>query len=565
VKKAVVAADSLAGASQSKTLESFLQGPVGGAYSAQSGEVVGILKQMRTTFKANLAEAVDKEAKALAAYNKYMGIMSQRLTTLGGDETELQTKLSDNDGALATKRGQLTVAKDSKAAAEVYLAQLLAEYERKTSQYNQRVELRTKEEAALAEAISILNSDAAFATFGTNDATKTGAIQFVQLQSVHRHSTADDEIRQKAQAFLRKAANSEHAPLLGKIAALLQANNPFDTVLKEIKKLIDLIAAEEQADDDQKAWCDSERTDTDQAITSAGNEIAALTTTIDGLVTTISDPATGLEKQISDEETSLQTLRDNAKTQTETRQEENLVYQKDIANLQDAQALLARAIVVLRKYYSTIDSSIAAPSFLAATAAPPAFPTTWNDKYEGQSQAGGGVIGNIEFILTNTKAEETAAHDAEMTLQHTYEDDMTTFKASEAGSVATLAQLRKDLAIKQKELHDKKKERAATEKEKAALEAYLEKIKPGCDFITANIATRKTNRQTEKAALEQARDFLKGSPAYLSAEAQAADEALGDCLKVCRKMTEPHVECKACMKKVTVPGYCAGHPNTMGC
>lgn len=328
--------------------------------------------------------------------------------------------------------------------------------------------------------------------------------------------------------------------------------------------MIELIAAEEKADDDQKAWCDSERTDTNQGISDATTEIGRLTTAIDLLVAQITDPAIGLEKQIADEETNLQTLRDNAKTTKETRQQENVAYQKDIANLQDAQALLQRAIVVLRNYYSKIDSTIAA-GFLQSTAAPPAFTTTWDDKYTGQSSAGKGVIGNIEFILTETKAEETAAHDAEMTAQHTYEDYMTTFTSNEATSVAALATLRADLAKKQKELHDKRKERKATEKEKAAFEAYLEKIKPGCDFITTNIQLRKTNRGTEKQALEQARNFLKASPAYLAAEAKAADDALGDCLDTCRTNGEDTAKCKACLNKVTVPGYCAGHPTTPGC
>jgi hypothetical protein len=41
--------------------------------------------------------------------------------------------------------------------------------------------LRSQEEAAIAEAIAVLNSDQAFATFGKVDATSTGSTSFVQL------------------------------------------------------------------------------------------------------------------------------------------------------------------------------------------------------------------------------------------------------------------------------------------------------------------------------------------------------------------------------------------------
>ena len=48
---------------------SFLQGPsFTGTYSAQSGEVVGISKDMRKSFQAELTAAVDTEAKAETAH-----------------------------------------------------------------------------------------------------------------------------------------------------------------------------------------------------------------------------------------------------------------------------------------------------------------------------------------------------------------------------------------------------------------------------------------------------------------------------------------------------------------
>jgi len=572
VKKAVVAAASLASDSQKQVLQSFLQTktPFTGTYSAQSGQVVGILKQMRVTFKSNLADARETERKALAAYNVLMGVIATKLTALGVEEGNLQSSISGNDSNLASKRGQLSTAQSSLADANTFLDQLLTEFDRKRKQYGERVDLRMQEQTALAEAIAILNSDAAFTTFGTVDATnflQHRPLQFLQHSSIRRHMVGDDT-RERTQKLLRGAANKEHAPLLGRIAAMLQANNPFDVVLEEIKKMIELIAKEETADDDQKSWCDTTRTETDSAITTAGTEISRLNGLISGLVDTISNPTTGLEFQISEEENNLQTLRDNAATATATRQAENAAYQKDIANLVDASALVKRAIVVLRNYYSKIDASISAGLLQSAsTPAPPAFTPTWNDKYDGQSTAGGNIIGQLETILTNTQTEETLAHDGELTSQHSYEDAMTTFRTDEGNSVTNLATLRSTLAQKQEELRDRRKEHATTSKEKAALETYLEKIKPGCDFITLNIVTRKANRLDEKTALEEASRIIKGSPAYVTAVDVAHNESLGSCLAICNEnqCNEACAPCKACLNKVSVPGWCASNPTTPGC
>merc|ERR1719301_243221 len=83
-----------------------------------------------------------------------------------------------------------------------------------------------------------------------------------------------------------------------------------------------------------------------------------------------------------------------------------------------------------------------------------------------------------------------------------------------------------------------------SETQKEAIEAYLEKIKPGCDFITTNFDTREEYRKIEKEALEKAVELLKASPAYKAAVTKAEHEAMGDCKDICVG-NEAHVTCKA--------------------
>merc|ERR1711865_932187 len=187
----------------------------------------------------------------------------------------------------------------------------------------------------------------------------------------------------------------------------------------------------------------------------------------------------------------------------------------------------------------------------------------------GQSGKGGDVITMLEFINSESVKEAQAA----------YEDSMTKLKAQEAADEKQLADLQDELAEKEKSLLEAQEDLKATTADKEAVEAYLLKIKPGCDFITTNFDLREKNRATEKGALEKAIRLIKGTPAYKTAMTAASVESYGECIVTEQKKTrtqdeklsgpcakdKSHVKCKACMNDVTIPAYCAGHEGTPGC
>merc|ERR1719353_1759364 len=141
---------------------------------------------------------------------------------------------------------------------------------------------------------------------------------------------------------------------------------------------------------------------------------------------------------------------------------------------------------------------------------------------------------------------------------------MTDLKKEEEDLLSKIAETEKTLAEKEKTLEETRVNLDVTVKAKKAIELYLEKIKPGCDFITEYIDGRTEARTAEKEALLQAKEILKGTPAYKSAVAKEEKEALGKCAEKCVGNMD-HVECKACVAESSIPGYCAGHPDTPGC
>merc|ERR1719271_2176533 len=156
------------------------------------------------------------------------------------------------------------------------------------------------------------------------------------------------------------------------------------------------------------------------------------------------------------------------------------------------------------------------------------------------------------------------AHEDEESAQHDYEDSMTKLKKEQADAEKNLSDLQDNLATKQQELLEAQEDLKATTEDKEAIEAYLLKIKPGCDFITKNFDLREKNRKTEKEALEKAVKLIKATPAYKKAVNEATVESYGDCKEPCVADADD-VMCKACMADVTIPTYCAGHKGTKGC
>merc|ERR1719191_936747 len=157
------------------------------------------------------------------------------------------------------------------------------------------------------------------------------------------------------------------------------------------------------------------------------------------------------------------------------------------------------------------------------------------------------------------------AHSQEEEAQGAYEDSMTDLKTQEADLEKSIAELTKTLAEKKKELNVKQAERKEAKKEVRRLEKYMEKIKPGCDFIEENIDKRKADRKAEMKAFETSVDLIKNSPIFQNAKAAEHEEELGECAPVCKENGEAHAKCKACLAGIPVSGYCASHSGAEGC
>jgi len=528
---------------------------------------------MKDTFSSNLEAAQSTEAAAIKADEAFMATKLEEHTTMTTSYEQKSAKMGENDGELATKKGQLGEAETSKADAETFLANLAEMAADKSKEYESRKLLRANEEAAIAQAISILNSDAAFHAFGKMDATSTGSTgaSLVQLRAVHRHLAGNQQAANSTRVAATKVLEhcSHHSKRAHRVMLLLQAGNPFATVLTEIEKMITLIDAEEAQDTKELNWCNAERETNDATLEQKVIDISTIETQITDLTNPIEDPETGIKKQIGDTEQSLETNSENQKAETTARREATSTYSQAITHSVEAQSLLATAVKVLVTYYNKIEkeemSELGGALLQGKQKKKQEPPSTWEGSYSGQSSSGNQVIDMLNFIAGEAKKEEDAAHQAELEDQQSYEDSMGNLKAEETSSQLSLVSLKKSLADKELELQSQSEALDVANREKLTIEQYLAQIKPGCDFITTNYETRSSNRAEEKTSLQSAVTLLSATPAFKAAVSEAELTALGACKSLCLGSNRTHVQCEACLADVTEPGYCAGHPGTEGC
>jgi len=505
INEALLAADTFLTPNDRSKAESLLQSPFAGAHTAQAGEIVGILKKIKETFKSNLESARSAEEAAVKAHEEFLATKKDEFDVLDKSLKSKETKIADNDETLGETKTAIEEAEKQKAEDEAFLEKLVPMCEKKAKQFEERNLFRTNEEAAISEAIAILDSDKAFSTFGKVKATSEGATGlFLQLSESGRRQLA---LKSLKQAPFRSSR-------IMQLLVMLRDGNPFTQVLDEIEAMKKLIEKEQKVDDEQLAWCKSERKESEANQKAKTAEIKELKSAITELETTIDHPETGLKVMIEETKEKIVENQKSQEDETKVRKEENALYIKNVERTAVAAEMLQRAIAVLEKYYDQLEKNV------ALVQEDPAPPETWSGDFKGQSESGNKVVDMLKFILKETEVEEAKYKEDEKQAQSDFEESMEELKKTEEELRKSLVKYQKELADAEKDLEMKKLDLEKTEHDKAAIEKYLKTIKPGCDFITDNYDDREKNRALETKALEKAATLLKDTPAYKAAVAK---------------------------------------------
>merc|ERR1719443_2677054 len=122
-------------------------------YAPASGEIVGILKQMKDTMEKDMADAIAAEEEAKKIYEELMVAKQKEVDTLTKAIEEKIKRIGELGVELVNLKEDLDDTAESLAEDKKFLADLIKNCKTKEKEWAERCELRQEELLALADTI----------------------------------------------------------------------------------------------------------------------------------------------------------------------------------------------------------------------------------------------------------------------------------------------------------------------------------------------------------------------------------------------------------------------------
>jgi len=485
--------------SQKRAVTAFVQAPQDyfdatptfkQSYAPQSGEIFGILKQMKETFESNLAASQKEEAANQKAYED---VKAAKEEEIAAGQAQIDTKtqeLADTDEKLAQSKVDIEDTRSSLAADEEFLAMLKEKCQMTDQEWEERQKTRQLEMGAVSKALAILSGDDAHDLF-----TRTFNPAFVQ-----KEGSAQKQRRSQASILLSTAASKLRSPRLATLAVRVRLD-AFTRVKKAIDDMIAQLLQEKEDEIKHKDFCVDEFNTNQLQTEKKEREKQDLIAKIEDLEMTIKQ----LTEAIETLKAEIAEMQVQLKRAGEDREKQNKEFQMTVADQRATQKLLAAALTVLKGFY---DKKAAAALVQQEPVGPP--PPPGFKEYKNNA-ASGGVMGMIQQIINDAKAMEAEAIRSEEDAQKAYEDFVKETNASIEAKSKDIVNKSEEKAKAEGDLVEAQGEKESVMLELEQLSNYNAQLHQSCDFVMKNFEIRQTGRDEEIEALKQAKAILSGA------------------------------------------------------
>merc|ERR1719261_568428 len=235
------------------TLNSFLQDQAPDmvqGYQPQSGEILGVLKQMKEEFGDNLKDMQSTEATAAADFDALEKAKTEEVAAAEGLVKEKTAQLGRTKVALAEATEDQEDTEAALSADQAFLVDLKEKCGQSDAEWEARSATRAKEMTAVSEAIGILTDEDAHDLFH-----KT--LTFLQLSSTRRVVSRSQLARESASRVLLHTASKSGNPALVQLAASVRLD-AFGDLTKEIDGMIADLKQEQADEVKHKDFCNNE-------------------------------------------------------------------------------------------------------------------------------------------------------------------------------------------------------------------------------------------------------------------------------------------------------------------
>lgn len=507
-------------------------------YSYHSDDIIKMLKELETEFKAEKEQVDSDEEKAVKAHKKFMKKKKQIVEDKTTQRTDKKKKRAETVEKIARTSEELTASVATLYDDQEYMTTVSKMCSERAQTWDQRSKVRADEINALTAAIAIMkdkvkektsaatvrlaqqvvnvnyaiarvHNQAALEQFEAEAETVEGT-NFMQLQGTSRRVFLklagkprpgdDDASRQAVIELLKIKGDKLKSTLLTSLASQL-AKDPFAKIKVLIQELIQRLLSEAGSEANQKGFCDKAMSDAKQKRDYAAEEIEALNAQLaegEARRDTLTEDLDVLAKEIEE-------LDERQTEATKNRKEEKSENKATVEEAGAGLEAVQEAIDILDKFYKTAAKSEVKLKLLQGPEddAPDAGFDS-GEAYTGAGGSGGGIIGMLEVIESDFKRTVKVTKDAEKKSSKEYNDFMT-----ESGK--SLAEKKMAEKLKKKQLNDTEEKLdenndsldSQTEKLQTSIEELLE-LKPTCVDTGMSYEERVAMREDEVEALKKA-------------------------------------------------------------
>merc|ERR1712086_800251 len=193
------------------------------SYAPQSGEIFGILRQMKETFEENLSASQKEEMANQKAYEELKAAKEEEIAA-GQAQIDTKTQELANTGEkLAQAKEDIEDTRNTLSADEQFLMMLKEKCSMTDKEWEERSKTRQQEMEAVSQALAVLSSDESHDTF-----TRTFNPAFIQ-----EASGKNSERRDQAAKLLSTTAKKLNSPRLATLATKVRLD-AFTRVKKAI-------------------------------------------------------------------------------------------------------------------------------------------------------------------------------------------------------------------------------------------------------------------------------------------------------------------------------------------
>jgi len=487
----------------------FLSGK--GEYAPQSGQIVGILKQMEDEMAKALEDAETAEAEAIKAYDTLMAAKEKEVEALSAQIEEKLTRKGELGVELAGGVNELEDTEISLAEDEKFLAELGSGCATKEKEWAEVCKTRQEELVALAETIKILNDDDALELFKKTLPSAASLLQLTESAQSMR-SEALLAIQQAA----KKGAQLRAQPQLDLIALALKGKSQgFEKVIGMIDEMVANLKKEQADDEAKKEYCDKEfdtSEDKKKELDLSVSDSATAIEELEGSIATLTEEIAALNAGIK-------ALDKAVAEATEIRKEENADYKELKQSDTAAKEILGMAKNRLNKFYNPKlykpppaeePTLVQISEHASSKAAPPPPPETFGP-YTKKTEENNGVIAMIDLLVKDLDKELQEAEVMEKDAQAEYEEMMAesaTKRVDDSKAVSDKTALK---ASEEEALMAEQDKKASTEKELMKTLEYIHALHGECDWLLKYYDARAEARAGEIDALGKAKAVLSGA------------------------------------------------------